>query len=63
MKWIYIEDIAGHKNQDIEVRGWVYNKRSSGKVRFLPSVTERGSSRRRSSRQKRSIPCSEYSIP
>jgi len=35
MKWIYIEDIAGHKDQDIEVRGWVYNKRSSGKVRFL----------------------------
>jgi len=35
MKWIYIENIAGHKDQDIEVRGWVYNKRSSGKVRFL----------------------------
>jgi asparaginyl-tRNA synthetase len=35
MKWIYIEDIAGYKDQDIEVRGWVYNKRSSGKVRFL----------------------------
>jgi asparaginyl-tRNA synthetase len=35
MKWIYIEDIAGYKGQDIEVRGWVYNKRSSGKVRFL----------------------------
>jgi len=35
MKWIYIEDIARYGNQDIEVRGWVYNKRSSGKVRFL----------------------------
>ena len=35
MKWIYVEDIAGHKDKDIEVRGWVYNKRSSGKVRFL----------------------------
>ena len=35
MKWIYIEDIARHRDQDIEVRGWVYNKRSSGKVRFL----------------------------
>src|SRR4030042_5400551 len=35
MKWIYVEDIARHRNQDIEVRGWVYNKRSSGKVRFL----------------------------
>ncbi len=35
MKWIYVEDIAGSNGQDIEVRGWVYNKRSSGKVRFL----------------------------
>ncbi|MFW6159681.1 MAG: asparagine--tRNA ligase [Acidobacteriota bacterium] len=35
MAWTYIEDIAGHKNQDVEIRGWVYNKRSSGKIRFL----------------------------
>ncbi len=35
MKWIYIEDIAGYKDQEVEIRGWVYNKRSSGKVRFL----------------------------
>jgi asparaginyl-tRNA synthetase len=35
MTWVYIEDIVGAKGQDVEVRGWVYNKRSSGKVRFL----------------------------
>jgi asparaginyl-tRNA synthetase len=35
MKWVYIEDIAAHDGQDVEIRGWVYNKRSSGKVRFL----------------------------
>jgi asparaginyl-tRNA synthetase len=35
MKWVYIEDIADYKDQQIELRGWVYNKRSSGKVRFL----------------------------
>ena len=35
MQWIYIEDIAKYRDQEIEVRGWVYNKRSSGKVRFL----------------------------
>ncbi len=35
MKWVYIEDIAAYRDQDVEVRGWVYNKRSSGKVRFL----------------------------
>ncbi len=35
MNWVYIEDIAGHLDREVEVRGWVYNKRSSGKVRFL----------------------------
>jgi len=35
MKWVYIEDIADYKGQQVELRGWVYNKRSSGKVRFL----------------------------
>jgi asparaginyl-tRNA synthetase len=35
MKWIYAEDIGKHAGEDVEIRGWVYNKRSSGKVRFL----------------------------
>ncbi|MFC2168948.1 asparagine--tRNA ligase [Acidobacteriota bacterium] len=35
MKWAYIEDISQHVDQDVEIRGWVYNKRSSGKVRFI----------------------------
>ena len=35
MQWVYIEDIANYRDREIEVRGWVYNKRSSGKVRFL----------------------------
>jgi len=35
MKWVYIEEIGAYKDQDVEVRGWVYNKRSSGKVRFI----------------------------
>lgn len=35
MKWVYIEDIRHHNGQEVEIRGWVYNKRSSGKVRFL----------------------------
>lgn len=35
MKWVYIEDIAEYKGKEVEIRGWVYNKRSSGKVRFL----------------------------
>ena len=35
MKWVYIEDLDAHIDQEIEIRGWVYNKRSSGKIRFL----------------------------
>jgi len=35
MKWVYIEDISHYQDKDVEIRGWLYNKRSSGKVRFL----------------------------
>ena len=35
MKWVYIEDIAKYVGEEVELRGWVYNKRSSGRVRFL----------------------------
>ncbi len=35
MKWVYIEDISQYVGEEVEIRGWVYNKRSSGRVRFL----------------------------
>jgi len=35
MKWTYIENISNFKDKEVEIRGWVFNKRSSGKVRFL----------------------------
>lgn len=35
MKWVYIEDISRHADEDVEIRGWLFSKRSSGKVRFL----------------------------
>lgn len=35
MKWTYIEDISNFKDKEVEIRGWIFNKRSSGKVRFL----------------------------
>lgn len=35
MRWVYIENIADYKDQEVEIRGWVYNKRSGGKIRFL----------------------------
>jgi len=33
--WIRIDRIGRHVGGEVTVKGWVYNKRSSGKVRFL----------------------------
>ncbi len=32
---IYIEDLGEHEGKTVTVRGWLYNKRSSGKIAFL----------------------------
>ena len=34
-EWVYVKDIARYEGQEIELRGWLYNKRSSGKLHFL----------------------------
>ena len=31
----YIEDVAQHEGEEVEIRGWAYNLRSSGKLGFL----------------------------
>jgi asparaginyl-tRNA synthetase len=35
MDRVYIEDLSTHVGGDVTLRGWVYNKRSSGKIRFV----------------------------
>jgi len=35
MTHTYIEDIGKHVGQEVTLRGWVHNKRSSGKIQFL----------------------------
>jgi asparaginyl-tRNA synthetase len=35
MKRFYIEDLSKHVGEEVTIRGWLYNKRSSGKIRFL----------------------------
>jgi asparaginyl-tRNA synthetase len=32
---VYIENIGKHEGTEVTVKGWLYNKRSSGKVRFI----------------------------
>ena len=34
-KGLTIRQLKGHEGEEVSVSGWVYNKRSSGKVRFL----------------------------
>ena len=31
----YIQDIASHEGQTVTIHGWLYNRRSSGKIHFL----------------------------
>ncbi len=33
--FVYVEDLAAHVGSDVRLRGWLYNKRSSGKIAFL----------------------------
>ena len=32
---VYIENIAAHEGQDVTIKGWLHNRRSSGKIHFL----------------------------
>jgi asparaginyl-tRNA synthetase len=34
MSRIYIEDLPRHEGETVTLRGWLYNKRSSGKIKF-----------------------------
>jgi len=31
----YIQDIAKHEGETVTIRGWLHNRRSSGKIHFL----------------------------
>lgn len=33
--WTYISDIGAHEGQNVTLKGWLYNKRSSGRLHFL----------------------------
>jgi len=32
---VYIEDIGKYEGREVQIKGWLYNRRSSGKIRFL----------------------------
>ncbi len=35
MEWVYIDSLGGHVGKQVVVKGWVYNTRSSGRIKFL----------------------------
>ena len=35
MKHVYIDKISQHEGEEITIKGWLHNKRSSGKIQFL----------------------------
>jgi asparaginyl-tRNA synthetase len=35
MTYTYIQDVGKHVGREVSLRGWVHNKRSSGKIQFL----------------------------
>ncbi|HHU61405.1 MAG: asparagine--tRNA ligase [Bacillota bacterium] len=35
MARVYLNKVGEHVNEEVEIRGWLYNKRSSGKIQFL----------------------------
>src|SRR4029078_9243677 len=32
---VYIEDIGKHEGEEVTIKGWLHNRRSSGKIHFL----------------------------
>jgi len=35
LDWVLIKNLKHHVGKEVEIRGWLYNQRSTGKIRFL----------------------------
>lgn len=35
MEWVMIKNLKNYLGKEVEIRGWLYNKRSSGKIKFI----------------------------
>ncbi|MBO8161905.1 MAG: asparagine--tRNA ligase, partial [Thermosipho sp. (in: Bacteria)] len=33
--WVYVKDLKEHIGQEVELKGWVWRSRSSGKIAFI----------------------------
>ena len=34
-EWVYIKDISGYVGEEVLIKGWLYNKRDSGRIKFV----------------------------
>ena len=58
--WVYIEDIGRHEGEKVTLKGWLYNKRSSGKLHFLQVRDGTGTSSASCSRRTSRPSCSRW---
>lgn len=35
MAWVYIDELGRHVGEEVTLKGWLYNRRSSGRIHFL----------------------------
>ena len=35
MSWVYVSDVGKHVGEEVTLKGWLYNKRSKGRLHFL----------------------------
>src|SRR5713226_4191586 len=35
MAWVYIDELGRHVGEEVTLKGWLYNRRSSGKIHFV----------------------------
>ena len=42
MSVVSVAAIGAHEGQTVELRGWIYNRRSSGKIAFQAERTSKG---------------------
>lgn len=60
MEYIYLDEISKYEGQEVQIKGWLYNKRSSGKIYFL--LIRDGTGTIQSVAAKGEMPDSEFKV-
>jgi len=60
VEYIYLDEISKYEGQEVQIKGWLYNKRSSGKIYFL--LIRDGTGTIQSVAAKGEMPDSEFKV-